>query len=1091
MKRKWHKVIAQVMLCCLIVATFSGISNSSIVRGEEASPSQANHNEIPEHSLRVHYQNTSGVYTDLGLWLWGDVATASEVVASWPTGATPFVESQQTTYGAYVDIPLKEDAGKIYFLIVNRETGDKEGHEISVVIPSPDINEVWVNEDSNEVSIWEPVVIPDNTIRIHLERADQNYDDWGLWLWGDVVTASESVDSWPTGAAAFSSSRVDSYGSYVDIEYKSNAQSINFIVVNRVDGTKDGAERAFSMMKDHNQIFLKENNPGVFTSPHTTIVEESSAHFPEWSKDSTIYEVNIRQYTEEGTFKAFESHLPRLKNLGVEILWFMPIHPISEEGRVGTLGSYYAPADYKAVNPEFGTMDDFKSLVKTAHDLGFKVVLDWVANHTGWDHEWIANEGWYTEDEEGNIVSPNGWNDVADLNFDNADMRAAMIDAMKFWVEEIDVDGYRADFAAGVPKDFWETAREELDAIKPVYMLAEDDSQYGLLKKAFNSNYGWDLFYNIMLGIAEGEKEANEIKSYIERSKMLYPTGSYAMHFTTNHDINSWEGTTAEMLGEAQLAMATLTYTLPGMPMIYSGQEAGLDKRLMFFEKDQIDWSSQSLTEFYTTLTKMKKDNEALWNGSFGGDMQFIDTDDARVLAFEREKDGNKVITVLNLSSETIEATVQIDQSADSYYSYFTNKVVQLNAEHSLSLEPWEYYIFTNKLPETPQKPDKPQKPQTPVIEDEEIPVTETDTYAVQSEDLRNLVDNQSIDVPNNYSKVSFPIDSVDLLGDRPLSIQFNGVNVTLTSTVLEAAKAKGAAGNTIVLQVKEELASDADQVIEKYNNDSTTINYASGLYQFSLAIMSGSELVAELDTFDEPITLVFDLQGNPNPAITSVFYLDEQELLHYIGGTIKDNKMTVDVKHFSHYSVLELDKTFDDVEKTHEALSAIKALAAKQIVNGVAPSLFAPDKEITRAEFAALLVRALQLDIAQTDKDSSFSDVSSGAWYANYIYTAYSKGLITGRSEQNFAPNELVTAQEMAAMLVRAYKLTHTDTSFSSLSEASAPTYKGTSPWAIEYVRIASELGLLGSDIDVKNAEDYVTRAETAQFIYRLITIQ
>ncbi|MCR8658623.1 pullulanase-associated domain-containing protein [Paenibacillus endoradicis] len=1082
MRREWNKVIAQVVMCCMIITTLSGITGSTITYAEEISEIQVVANYIPENTLRIHYKNINNSYTDLGLWLWGDIATPSDAVASWPTGATPFVESQQTSYGAYVDIPLKEDAGKVYFLMVNRVTGDKEGHEMSVVLASPEINEIWVKEDSSEVYLWEPVVLPENTIRVHYERADQNYDDWGLWLWGDVVTTSEEVASWPTGASSFTSSRIDRNGSYVDITLKENAQSISFIVVNRADGTKDGAERSFAMLRDYNHIFIKEGNPGVFTSPYVSIVEESTANYPDWSKDSTIYEVNIRQYTPEGSFKAFEAHLPRLKKLGVEILWLMPIHPISEEKRVGTLGSYYAPADYKAVNPEFGTMDDFKNLVDTAHDLGFKVVLDWVANHTGWDSEWINNEGWYNKDEEGNIVSPNGWADVADLNYDNADMRLAMIDAMKYWVLEADIDGYRADFAAGVPKDFWETARTELDAIKPVYMLAEDDSQYQLMNKAFNSNYGWDLFYNVMLGIPTGEKEAKDIKSYIDRTKMLYPTGSYPMHFITNHDINSWEGTTSEMLGQSELALATLTYTLPGMPLIYSGQEAGLDKNLMFFEKDEIDWSNQSMKEFYTTLTHMKKENEALWNGSFGGDITFINSSDPRVLAFEREKNGNKVITVLNLTDQPVETNVSLEQSVGRYYSYFENKVLNLKAQQSFNLAPWEYYIFSNNIPSK-------EEVENPKGNHNEEAIQATDLYVVQEQDLRNLTNDFSIVVPSNFNQISLPINSVDLIKSTSLQIQFKGVSIAIPSTVLQNAKSNGVVGDTIVLKAKEESVDKVNQLLNYNNKNGTTITLASGLYQLSLVIMSGEQITKVIDTFVDPITLTFEVKGNLNKALTGIYYSDAIGNLQYVGTTFVDSKIYAKVNHFSHYSVLEFDKKFEDISLNHNMLLPIKSLAAKQIINGVTPTLFAPNKNITRAEFATMLVRALNIETANTE--STFKDVSNEAWYAQYVNAAYDKGIITGITEHIFEPNKMITAQEMAVMLLRAYQVLYPDKDITPIDNESSVIYINTSPWAITEVSWANELNLLGNPSEPLDAQSYVARAETAHLIYNLLMIQ
>jgi len=421
------------------------------------------------------------------------------------------------------------------------------------------------------------------------------------------------------------------------------------------------------------------------------------APVPEWSDKAVMYEVNVRQYTKEGTFQAFSEHLPRLKELGVDILWFMPIHPISQANRNGTLGSYYAVDDYKAVNPEFGTAEDFKALVDKAHEMGFKVILDWVANHTGWDHAWTLNPGWHTTDAEGNIIHPpnTNWADVADLNFGNEDMQAAMIDAMKYWVTEFDIDGFRADYAGGVPRAFWENARAELEKVKPVYMLAEDDQQLALLSRAFNSNYGWQL-YNVMNRVAKGLGNAEQVKKYAERLENSYPSGTYPLNFTSNHDENSWTGTEYERLGEAVEAMAALTFTLPGMPLIYSGQEAGLDKRLLFFDKDEIVWQEHAMEKVYERLIRLKHDNPALWNGSAGGPYRTLESDHGSILAFERTKDGNTVVVVMNLSGDPAESMVQIGSLAGTYAVFEDGSAAELPAEYAVELAPWEYRIYTS-----------------------------------------------------------------------------------------------------------------------------------------------------------------------------------------------------------------------------------------------------------------------------------------------------------------------------------------------------------------------------------------------------------
>ncbi len=415
-----------------------------------------------------------------------------------------------------------------------------------------------------------------------------------------------------------------------------------------------------------------------------------------WADDAVMYEVNVRQFTPEGTFNAFAKHLPRLKNLGVEILWFMPVQPIGEKNRKGSLGSYYSIKNYKAVNPEFGTFNDFKSVVKQAHEMGFKVIIDCVANHTSWDNIWMKDhKNWYTQDSVGNVLPPNpDWSDVADLNYDNPGLRAAMLDAMKYWVKEADIDGYRCDYAGGVPTDFWENARTSLDSIKPVFMLAEDQDNLDLLNYAFDCNYGWTM-HHYMNEIYSGEKSATDIRGYFAQIDTTYPAGTYPVQFTSNHDENSWNGTVYERLGDAAQTFAVLSFTVQGMPLIYSGQEAGLNKRLKFFEKDKIDWMHDlSMTGLYEKLIDLKQKNMALWNGDAGGNMVFLDTSaPEKLLAFKREKEGNSVIVIMNLSDEKLEGSVSSIRE-NELTEYFTGEKVTLGSDEILSLDPWQYMVF-------------------------------------------------------------------------------------------------------------------------------------------------------------------------------------------------------------------------------------------------------------------------------------------------------------------------------------------------------------------------------------------------------------
>lgn len=416
---------------------------------------------------------------------------------------------------------------------------------------------------------------------------------------------------------------------------------------------------------------------------------------PEWSFNANIYEVNIRQYTPEGTLLAFIKHLPRLKEMGVEILWLMPIQPIGELKRKGTLGSYYSIKDYMAINPEMGTMEDFVNLVKEAHQLGLKVILDWVANHTAWDHNWVkSNPDYYTKNDKGEMIPPvEDWTDVVDLNYDNPQLRRAMTDALLFWVKAADIDGYRCDVADMVPTDFWVNARKELDAIKPVFMLAEAENAE-LHEKSFDMTYAFS-HHHIMNDIAAGKKDATALDTYrgeqLEKFKKEYTR----MYFTTSHDENSWNGTEYERMGEAAKTFAVLTFGFDGMPMIYSGQEAALNKRLDFFEKVEIKWGDYPLKDFYTKLLLLKRNNVALHHAGNGGDFIKIKTSNEKeVYVFARQKGEQKVLFILNLSNKPLKIKVNDAGLAGEYNELFTAKKTKLGAKETISLKAWEYQVW-------------------------------------------------------------------------------------------------------------------------------------------------------------------------------------------------------------------------------------------------------------------------------------------------------------------------------------------------------------------------------------------------------------
>jgi len=421
---------------------------------------------------------------------------------------------------------------------------------------------------------------------------------------------------------------------------------------------------------------------------------------PEWSKNSTIYEVNLRQFTPEGTIAAFREHLPRLKELDVDILWFMPIYPIGELDRKGTLGSYYSVLCFRKINPEFGTEEEFKDLVREIHRLGMKVILDFVPNHTARDHHWTTeNPGFYVWNEDKTLAWPHDWNDIAQLNWKNPDVHDAILADMLYQIREWNIDGHRQDVAGYIPLEFWERARREMDKIKPVFHLAEDESWRVFLHRAFDGNYAWHFSNGLLNGIAQGRYNVNDMMRWHEEDIKITPRKAYRMMFTSNHDENSWAGTEFQRMGDAYPAMAVLTFTFENsFPLIYSGQEVGFDKMLEFFEKDEIIWDgadAQKWTDFYKTLVSMKKDNEALWNGEFGARMVRVNTNEPnKVLAFVREKNGNQVFTVLNLSKDPVNIMFEGDIYVGEYTEVFSKDRQTFTANQQMVLTPWEHRVF-------------------------------------------------------------------------------------------------------------------------------------------------------------------------------------------------------------------------------------------------------------------------------------------------------------------------------------------------------------------------------------------------------------
>ena len=417
---------------------------------------------------------------------------------------------------------------------------------------------------------------------------------------------------------------------------------------------------------------------------------------PAWSKNATIYQINTRQFTEEGTFVAAKRELPRLKELGVDILWFMPIHPIGEKNRKGTLGSPYSVKDYYGVNPEFGTLDDFKSFVDAAHELGMYVIIDWVANHTAWDNPLhLEHPEWYERDFRGDFRPTPwyDWSDIIDLNFAEPGVREYMTEALKYWVRDVGIDGYRCDVAGFVPVQFWNNVRRELDAIKPVFMLAEWEAR-DLHAHAFDMTYAWS-WHEAVHKVVNEEGHMGALFKYYSHNESAWPHDAYRMTFISNHDINSWDYTMFDGFGDGLEAAIVLSFVGEGMPLIYNGQEAGNAKQLEFFEKDPIAWQTHPIGDLYKRLLALRKSNTALWNGRAGARMiRAWNTQPDAVFSFVRGNDTDKVFVAINFSAQAQTVTFSEAPFEGDYTEFFSSQDISIGPDFELTLEPWAYRVY-------------------------------------------------------------------------------------------------------------------------------------------------------------------------------------------------------------------------------------------------------------------------------------------------------------------------------------------------------------------------------------------------------------
>lgn len=417
---------------------------------------------------------------------------------------------------------------------------------------------------------------------------------------------------------------------------------------------------------------------------------------PEWSRNAAIYQVNIRQFTRAGTFAAAERELPRLRDLGVRILWLMPIHPIGEKNRKGTLGSPYSVRDHFGVNPEFGTLADLESFVERAHELGLYVILDWVANHTAWDHPLVeAHPEWYERDWKGDFRPTPWWDwtDIIDLDYSQPGVRRYMLEALEYWVREAGVDGYRCDVAGYIPVEFWDEARRRLDAIRPVFMLAEWESR-DLHARAFDMTYSWS-WHDALHDVARGDADVMRLHQYYAEHQSAFPPGGMRMNFLTNHDKNAWEYTEFEAFGDALPAAIVLSVVSEGTPMLYNGQEAGNEKRLEFFERDPIEWRDHENGKLYRKMIALKTGNTALWNAGWGAPMIHVPNDrPSEVFSFVRRNDADKVFAIFNFSPESQDVGFEESLYHGMYEDYPAGRRVELDADTRLSMAPWSYRVF-------------------------------------------------------------------------------------------------------------------------------------------------------------------------------------------------------------------------------------------------------------------------------------------------------------------------------------------------------------------------------------------------------------
>lgn len=436
----------------------------------------------------------------------------------------------------------------------------------------------------------------------------------------------------------------------------------------------------------------------VAAEPPQVCADQQAIGQPDWIRRAVIYEINLRQYSAAGNFAAVTADLPRIRDLGVDVLWLMPIHPIGELNRKGPLGSYYAIKDYYGINPEFGTAADFKQLVDAAHAQGLRVILDWVGNHTAWDHPLTREHpDYYARDHAGRFQPPTGfdWTDVIQLDFSNPAVLDYEYTAMAYWIQNYGIDGFRCDFATGMPTAFWNELSARLRLLRPdLFLLSESELPQHQLH-AFNASYAFDMMHTIN-AVAQGRAGVSHIDDTLARSRVRFPAGAALLYYTSNHDENSWQGTEFERLGRGTMPFAVLTFVLDGIPLIYNGQEVGFDRRLEFFERDPIEWTpNPSLTAFYRTLAQLRRTHPALHSGA--ATRRVPSTQNESIYALVREAGAQRVLAILNLTARDVTADLHDPQLAGRWRDVFSGEAIEQTAHVPVVLRAWAFRVLVSQ----------------------------------------------------------------------------------------------------------------------------------------------------------------------------------------------------------------------------------------------------------------------------------------------------------------------------------------------------------------------------------------------------------